>query len=143
MGMVVGNTGMVSMEAAYYDPENDELGNTDQPTFEELCRAHINAFVQESAKYIMQNDLYTRVGTWHEKLGPMLQENENRPEFNIIEYNKKLVKSVVDEKKYQAEERRKSRLSLEENLKVKETIVVLTYIYCVTMSSLLYLLMYR
>ena len=65
-------------------------------TFEELCRAHIQAFAKGAEKFATQTRLSKHVGDWHERLAPILEEEERRPEFNIHAYAQRVVDTIVD-----------------------------------------------
>ena len=75
----------------------EDGGSPKAKTFEELCRAHIQAFAKGAEAYATETRLTKRVGDWHERLLPILNEEENRPEFDIHEYTKRVVSSVEKE----------------------------------------------
>ncbi len=114
-----GNTGMVSFDEMY-NRENGKCmqlqclsrsyqldriltifaSQDDAPTgatFEELCRAHLQAFAREAEKYASETKLTQRVDQWQQRLQPLLQEEEERPVFDIHEYGHQVIESMADE----------------------------------------------
>lgn len=78
------------------------LFSTDDPnagaqTFEELCRAHIRAFARGAEKYAAETKLSQRVGTWQDRLAPLLEEEEQRPVFDIHAYGNTVIDKVTEE----------------------------------------------
>lgn len=70
--------------------------NPDAKTFEELCRAHIRAFAQGAEKYAAETQLSKRVGEWQGRLAPILEEEGERPEFDIHKYGDEILFEVKD-----------------------------------------------
>lgn len=66
-------------------------------TFEELCRAHLQAFAREAEKYASETKLTQRVDQWQQRLQPLLQEEEERPVFDIHEYGHQVIESMESE----------------------------------------------
>lgn len=66
-------------------------------TFEELCRAHLQAFAREAEKYASETKLTQRVDQWQQRLQPLLQEEEERPVFDIHEYGHQVIESMETE----------------------------------------------
>jgi condensin-2 complex subunit H2 len=71
--------------------------NPDARTFEDLCRAHIQKFAKGAEKYASETQLSVRVGQWQDKLGPLLEEEEERPEFDIHAYGQTVIDSMEQE----------------------------------------------
>jgi condensin-2 complex subunit H2 len=71
--------------------------NPETQTFEELCRAHIQKFARGAEKYAAETQLSLRVGHWQERLSPLLQEEEQRPEFDIHAYGRTVIDSMEQE----------------------------------------------
>jgi hypothetical protein len=71
--------------------------NPETQTFEELCRAHIQKFAKGAEKYAAETQLSLRVGDWQERLSPLLQEEEQRPEFDIHAYGRTVIDSMEQE----------------------------------------------
>lgn len=74
-----------------------DIQNHDAETFEELCRAHLRAFVRGAEKYAAETQLSRRVGDWQGRLAPILEEEEQRPEFDIHVYGDRIMQTVQDE----------------------------------------------
>ena len=66
----------------------------DGATFEELCRAHIQAFAKGAEKYRAETNLTKRVGDWQSKLSPILEDEAQRPEFDIHVYGDHVIESI-------------------------------------------------
>lgn len=66
---------------AYND--DDEFGDSSQQTFEDLCRAHLRKFAKSAEMYAKETQLTKRVGAWQTGLAPLLEEQEERPAFDI------------------------------------------------------------
>lgn len=87
---------------------------TETRTFEELCRAHIQAFARGAEKYAAETKLSARVNQWQEKLMPLLDEEGERPIFDIRAYGLTVVQSMEQ----QISRRQLSRKGIEENKEV-------------------------
>lgn len=79
--------------AFHHVQENKPAG----ATFEELCRAHLRAFAREAEKYASETKLTQRVDQWQQRLQPLLQEEEERPVFDIHEYGNQIITSMETE----------------------------------------------
>jgi condensin-2 complex subunit H2 len=62
------------------------LHHQEGPTFEELCRSHIQKFARGAELYAVETHLNQRVNQWQSRLKPLLDEEENRTSFDIHEY---------------------------------------------------------
>jgi condensin-2 complex subunit H2 len=62
-----------------------------------LCRAHIKAFAKGAEKYATETNLTKRVGDWQSRLAPILEEEEERPEFNIHSYGERVIEIMEEE----------------------------------------------
>ncbi|GAX28521.1 condensin-2 complex subunit H2 [Fistulifera solaris] len=89
-----GNTELMSLDEMY-NRENDDAHTG--ATFEELCRAHLQAFAREAEKYASETKLTQRVDQWQQRLQPLLQEEEERPVFDIYEYGHQVIESLENE----------------------------------------------
>ncbi|KAK9810243.1 hypothetical protein WJX72_007164 [[Myrmecia] bisecta] len=69
------------------DPEN--------LTYEELCRAHIEAFISAAAAAEVQSELASRVSGWRAKIQPILDEQDARPEFDIHAYGERFLDNMA------------------------------------------------
>ena len=63
-------------------------------SFDELCRAHLKEFAKGAERYAVETQLSKRVSIWQDRLALILDEEENRPEFNIQSYGKKILNHV-------------------------------------------------
>lgn len=63
-------------------------------TFEELCRAHIQAFAKGAEDFAFNTKLSDRVNQWQSKLAPILEEEERRAAFDIHRYSEDLLESA-------------------------------------------------
>ena len=77
--------------------------NFDGKTFEELCRSHVRAFARSAEQFASETKLSLRVGEWQSRLIPKLQEEDERPNFDIHTYSEKVLSRV------RAEARRKEK----------------------------------
>ncbi|XP_053320607.1 condensin-2 complex subunit H2 [Spea bombifrons] len=66
-------------------------GLQDQMTYEELVRRNVELFISNSQKYAQETVLSLRVREWEDKMGPQLQEQEERGAFDIHDYGDRLV----------------------------------------------------
>lgn len=82
--------------AAFQD--NDEDSDSDfansNNTFEDLCRAHLRKFAKSAERYAAETQLTKRVGAWQSGLVPILEEQEQRPEFDIHSVGRKILQKV-------------------------------------------------
>ena len=52
-------------------------------SYEDLCRAHIEAFIAEAAAAEVQTELAARVSGWRARIAPALAAQDARGEFDI------------------------------------------------------------
>lgn len=60
-------------------------------TYEELCRAHIDRMLAAAAAAAARTDLSDRVGGWRARIGPILEEESRRTEFDIHDYGQRVL----------------------------------------------------
>ncbi|KAM4678306.1 condensin-2 complex subunit H2 [Discoglossus pictus] len=63
----------------------------DQMSYDELVRRNVELFIANSQKYAQETVLSLRVREWEDKMGPQLQEQEERGAFDIHDYGDLLV----------------------------------------------------
>lgn len=63
----------------------------EEQSYEELCRSHIEAFINAAAAAQVQSDLAVRVSSWQHKIQPLLEEQDARPAFDIHVYGGQLL----------------------------------------------------
>lgn len=64
-------------------------------TYEELCRAHIERMLAAAAAAQTQSQLSQRVGTWRSRIGPVLEEESQRAEFDIHDYGQQVLSTMA------------------------------------------------
>ncbi|XP_074684282.1 condensin-2 complex subunit H2 isoform X2 [Strix aluco] len=69
-----------------------ELGPCDLD-YEELVRRNVDLFIANSQKYAQETELSQHVRRWEERMGPLLQEQEERATFDIHGYGDTLAGS--------------------------------------------------
>ena len=57
----------------------------------------MQAFAREAEKYASETKLTQRVDQWQQRLQPLLQEEEERPVFDIHEYGHQVIESMESE----------------------------------------------
>lgn len=57
-----------------------------EPSYEDLCHAHIEALMAAAAAAEVQTGLAARVAGWRNKLAPVLEEQDARGNFDIHTY---------------------------------------------------------
>ena len=57
----------------------------EEPSYEERCRAHVEALMAAAAAAEVQTELAARVAGWRAKIGPALAAQDARGEFDIQE----------------------------------------------------------
>ncbi|XP_041444340.1 condensin-2 complex subunit H2 [Xenopus laevis] len=62
----------------------------DELSYEELVRRNVELFIANSQKYAQETVLSLRVREWEDKMGPQLQEQEERGAFDIHDYGDRL-----------------------------------------------------
>ncbi|XP_040199112.1 condensin-2 complex subunit H2 [Rana temporaria] len=62
-----------------------------QISYEELVRQNVELYIANSQKYAQETVLSLRVREWEDKMGPQLQEQEERGAFDIHDYGDRLV----------------------------------------------------
>lgn len=96
----IGNTGVGNLDdmfKSHHHEGDNEVIDTEGKTFEELCRAHIQAFAKGAEAYAAETRLSKRVGDWHDNLIPILENEEHRPEFDIYDYTLRVVSTCENE----------------------------------------------
>ncbi|NXK54273.1 CNDH2 protein, partial [Chauna torquata] len=58
--------------------------------YEELVRRNVELFIANSQRYVQETELSQHIRQWEEKMGPMLQEQEERTAFDIHSYGDRL-----------------------------------------------------
>ncbi|KAK9865033.1 hypothetical protein WJX84_005265 [Apatococcus fuscideae] len=66
------------------------------PSYEDLCRAHIEAFIDAAAAAEVQTELAARVGEWQGKVCTVLEEQDARPPFDLQAYGTGLLDRLSD-----------------------------------------------
>lgn len=79
-------------ENAYND--DDEFDDSSQQTFEDLCRAHLKKFAKSAEMYAKETQLTKRVGAWQTGLAPLLEEQEERPAFDIHDVGRDILDTM-------------------------------------------------
>lgn len=74
---------------ALADAEPEEM------TYEALCQAHINKFLEAAAATLEQSDLAARVATWKENVDPSVAEQDAREVFDIHEYGDRVIDGLA------------------------------------------------
>ena len=64
------------------------------PSFEDLCRAHIQKFARGAENYAIETQLSYRVSKWQNRLKPILEDEENRPVFDIHQYGAHIIDMI-------------------------------------------------
>jgi condensin-2 complex subunit H2 len=67
-------------------------------SYAELCKQHIASFMRGVDRYAHESQLSKRVGEWQEKLGPVLEEQNKRREFDIHEYGHEILRAMDEAK---------------------------------------------
>ena len=105
------------------------IGSSFGQTFEELCRAHIQAFAKSAEKFALTTKLTERISQWQAHLGPILEEEERKATFDIHLYSEMFLESATET----AQDNKRKSLDVgsngnqhqsEENLDNKNTNVV-------------------
>ncbi len=58
-------------------------GGAEGASYEDLCHAHIEAFIAEAAAAEVQSELAARVDGWRGRIAPVLAAQDARGEFDI------------------------------------------------------------
>lgn len=73
----------------------DPLRGSEELSYEELCRSHIESLIATAAAQQTQTDLALRVSTWRHRIDPVLQMEEERHVFDIHEYGEKILERLT------------------------------------------------
>lgn len=84
---------------------NAFTGSGFEQTFEELCRAHIEAFAKSAQKFALTTKLTERISQWQAHLTPILEEEERKASFDIHRYSEMFLESAIETRQ---ENRRRS-----------------------------------
>ncbi|XP_031460916.1 condensin-2 complex subunit H2 isoform X2 [Phasianus colchicus] len=64
--------------------------DADALSYEELVRKNVELFIANSQRYVQETELSQHIRLWEEKMGPALQEQEERTAFDIHSYGDRL-----------------------------------------------------
>nr|XP_014351603.1 PREDICTED: condensin-2 complex subunit H2 [Latimeria chalumnae] len=71
--------------------ESEEMSPADRLSYEDLVRRNVERFIANSQKYARETELSLRVRDWEDKIGPQLQDQEERGAFDIHDYGDRIV----------------------------------------------------
>ncbi|GIL65395.1 hypothetical protein Vafri_19150 [Volvox africanus] len=66
----------------------------EEPSYEELCRAHMESMILAASAREVQSDLARRVNNWRQRIDPVLKAEESRPAFDIQDYGELIIKRL-------------------------------------------------
>ena len=99
---VEGNVNAAILEHCFDGNHADEQNvftmSEQHKTFEELCREHMKEFVKKAEKYAADTQLSKRVSKWQSQLLPILELEEERPDFDIHKYGQSIMKTLSEKK---------------------------------------------
>ncbi|KXZ49628.1 hypothetical protein GPECTOR_20g485 [Gonium pectorale] len=72
-------------------PEDGMAVDGEEPSYEELCRAHMESMLQAAAAREVQSDLARRVSGWRNRIDPVLKAEESRSAFDIQDYGERIL----------------------------------------------------
>ncbi|XP_060698759.1 condensin-2 complex subunit H2 [Hemiscyllium ocellatum] len=75
----------------YSPPNLEPIGETGSVSYEELVRRNVDLFIANSQKYAQETALSLRVRDWEEKIGPRLEEQDERAAFDIHDYGVRIM----------------------------------------------------
>lgn len=68
---------------------------SEEPSYEELCRAHMEALISQAAAHGTQSELSMRVSNWRTKIDPVLHAEETRAAFDIQSYGQQIMDKMA------------------------------------------------
>lgn len=71
-------------------------------SYEDLCRQHMEAFMNGVEKFTRETKLGKRVAEWETKIVPVLDEQDRREEFDIHKNSEELVEELNAKEKKEA-----------------------------------------
>eukprot|EP00873_Tetraselmis_striata_P038572 jgi/Tetstr1/458836/TSEL_045219.t1 len=71
-------------------------GATETLSYEELCKAHMDAFIAAAAAAETQTELASRVAGWQSRIEPALEAQEAQGVFDIHEYGERILDNLAD-----------------------------------------------
>lgn len=102
-------------QTAAFDPlqiGESRLGETNQTmmtmmdggyvSYEDLCRQHMEAFMNGVEKFTRETKLGKRVAEWETKIVPVLEEQDRREEFDIHKNSEELIEELNAKDKKEA-----------------------------------------
>lgn len=95
------------MSSQYFDTafgKDAASANTGPMSYEDICRQHIQSFMQGTEKYVRETNLSKQVNDWQSKLTPILKEQDAHPPFDIHTYGRDIIGHLASESKIKAEE---------------------------------------
>jgi hypothetical protein len=72
------------------------IGSSFGKTFEEICRAHIQAFAKSAEKFALTTKLTDRISQWQAHLTPILEEEERKASFDIHRYSEMFLETAIE-----------------------------------------------
>ena len=89
------NTGLMSVDDAFGESSMHDIpgdsAETDNRTFEELCRSYIDNLKTYKEKFMNRSQLAMRVNEWQERIVPLLEAEKQRPAFDIMGYGREVI----------------------------------------------------
>lgn len=77
----------------------DEVATTSAasaaPTYEELCRAHVDAIIAAAAAADVQTGLAARVSTWRQRVQPVIDAQDAREDFDMRKYGQRILQRLA------------------------------------------------
>lgn len=76
-----------------------QLGGDRPLTYEEICRQHIESFMEGAEQYVRETDLTKQVNEWQSKLTPLLKQQDERPPFDIQLYGREIIGNLEEKRR--------------------------------------------
>lgn len=67
---------------------------TVEQSYEQLCKAHVEAYLKSAESYLTSSNLSRRVLEWQEKLLPILEEEEQHGPYDIKHYGRDILHTI-------------------------------------------------
>lgn len=83
-------------------------------SFEDLCRAHLDALLRNIAESQKQTELASRVSTWKQNIEKNLEEQDSRPPFDIHVYGERVLDAFSSSSNEEHENRSGVQMSFTE-----------------------------
>ncbi|EFA84454.1 hypothetical protein PPL_02487 [Heterostelium album PN500] len=69
--------------------------NPSSKSYEDLCQSYINQYMASANQYLKETSLMKRMNDWTNNITPLLEKQNARPKFDIVEYSSQIIDDLA------------------------------------------------